>query len=146
MNDLVKQLRNAANQAREFGTCFLDDEAHAELLRQAADHIVRLGDKAFINVRNTDPDTSRDAAPKTRSLTDDHMHLLTIYKRHGGLTADEAGGLCGMVERRACYWKRISELAALGYLVDTGERRMGLAGKLQMVRTITEAGLGAACG
>lgn len=145
-DDIVTRLRKAADEAERHGTCFLNDADHIILLKQAADALVVARHKAFINVRNTDPDTSKDAAPKTRSLTDDHMQLLTIYKRHGGLTADEAGGLCGMVERRACYWKRISELAALGYLVDTGERRIGLAGKLQMVRSITEAGVGAANG
>lgn len=139
-NDTPYRLRYLAADIQHHGLLLIDPTDTAALLNQAAAEIDALRQKLWIGHRTTDPDTSRDAAPKFKNLRQVHFQLLGAFIRYGDLTADEAGEICGLVNNRSCYWKRVSELVSIGYLVDTGERRNGLAGKPQSVRGLSRLG------
>jgi hypothetical protein len=47
------------------------------------------------------------------------------------------------VPERSCYWKRVSELVAAGYLEDTGRAAMGELGSSQRINMITPKGIAA---
>lgn len=99
-------------------------------------------------VRNTDPVTSRKGAADVAVRAGSQRHrLLAAYVTQGGrlaleLTADQAMRRAGVPER-SCYWKRVSELVAGGYLEDTGQERRGEQGSMQRVNRITAKGLAA---
>jgi len=82
--------------------------------------------------RATDPDTSRQGAPRRGSQA---MSILALYLK-GNLTDDQAVEVSGFVGG----WKRCSDLRSLGFISDTGERRKVTSGKLGMVCAITPAG------
>ena len=83
--------------------------------------------------RATDPDTSRQGAPRRGSQA---MSILGLYL-HGDLTDEQAVEVSGFVGG----WKRCSDLRRLGYITDTGDRRMTLGGCKAMVCAITPAGI-----
>jgi hypothetical protein len=94
--------------------------------------------------RSADPDTSRDGAkdvlPRRGSQA---WALLNEYANARiGLTDEEAGIRSGLaVNPRCCYWKRCSELRAIGLIEDSHTRRQGSTGSTMMVCTITAKGL-----
>jgi hypothetical protein len=94
--------------------------------------------------RSSDPDTSRDAAQQVRYRAGSQvMRLLDAFARAGrmGLTDEQAADVTGLsANRAACWWRRCSDLRDAGYIVDTGERRMGMAGAPRMVCAITDTG------
>ena len=92
------------------------------------------------HARRTDPDTSHAAAAQLSAK--DHMmrRLLAAYLAAGDLSTDEAVSRAGYTARDGA-WKRVSDLAGLGYLIETGERRTGSSGRKQLVRRITDAGV-----
>lgn len=96
--------------------------------------------------RRTDPETSkkaaRNGAPRrgTQAAT-----LLSTFAHPSvgadGLTSYEAGDRSGLMAKTGCcYWKRVSELAANGYITATGEKRLMPTGEEQTVYAITPAG------
>ena len=89
--------------------------------------------------RNTDPMTSIQGAAdvKPRKATQ-AMRLLAEYQHRDGLTDEEAGLFSGLI--KTGYWKRCSELRLNGYIIPTGETRVGSQGSLMMVCAITEVG------
>lgn len=90
------------------------------------------------HARRSDPDTSHDAAARLgdqRSL----MGKLLVVFLDGDRTAEQASLSLGLVPERAN--KRVSDLSNLGLIEDTGERRVGRAGRNQIVWTITRAGV-----
>ena len=92
--------------------------------------------------RNTDPMTSvqgaRDVKPRRTSQA---MLLLAEYAHRDGLTDEEAGLFSGLAQRpKCCYWKRCSELRALGFIIPTGETRLSSAGSPMQVCAITAEG------
>lgn len=97
-------------------------------------------------VRNTDPATShKGAADVVVRAGTQRAKLLAAYVAGTvrlELTADQAMRRAGVSER-SCYWKRVSELVAGGYLEDTGQERMGEQGSSQRVNRITAKGLAA---
>lgn len=139
-NDTPYRLRYLAADIQYHGLLLIDPKDTYELLNQAAAEIDALRQKLWVGYRTTDPDTSREAAPKFKNLRPVHFQLLGAFVRYGDLTADEAGEICGLIDNRSCYWKRVSELVSIGYLIDTGDRRNGLAGKPQSVRALSGLG------
>lgn len=93
-----------------------------------------------VPARDRDPLTSHLGADdvKVRGITQRHK-LLRAYGRGDDLTADEAVDRTN-IPRRACYWKRVSELLDQGLLEDTGRMRHGDAGSFQRVCVITDKG------
>ena len=95
--------------------------------------------------RVTDPETSVDGAkdvkPRRGSQTDILLRMYASYKITG-LTDEEAGIWTGLADMpKCCYWKRCSELRALGFIRDTGDTRLSSANSAMMVCRITVAGL-----
>lgn len=93
-------------------------------------------------VRNTDPVTSHKAAksalPRTSSQK---IRLLSVYRSHRDMTADEAGIATGLSEKAGCcYWHRVSDLIKEGLIEATGETRLARSGEQQRVNRITESG------
>lgn len=93
--------------------------------------------------RIDDPDTSaagaKDVKPRQGSQV---WQLLEQYGNHRlGLTDEEAGVFSGLAQRRACYWKRCSDLRNLGLIEDCKVRRAGTSGSMMMVCVITIKGL-----
>jgi hypothetical protein len=99
------------------------------------------------HARTTDPDTSHEAARKLRPGSMIRV-CLRAFADGGPMTADELVAFLGydptwavQSTRGAGAWRRASDLAALGYVVDTGERRPSFhSGRNQIVRAITDAG------
>lgn len=93
-------------------------------------------------VRNTDPMTSHKAAksalPRTSSQK---IRLLSVYRSHRDMAADEAGIATGLSEKAGCcYWHRVSDLIKEGLIEPTGETRLARSGEQQRVNRITESG------
>jgi hypothetical protein len=91
--------------------------------------------------RKEDPITSvlgaGDVKPRKRSQA---MLLLAEYL-HGGMTDEEAGMASGLaLKPKCCYWKRCSELRAMGLIIPTGETRLSSAGSAMQVCEITQEG------
>ena len=94
--------------------------------------------------RASDPSTSRKAAQNATVRAGSQRHtLLQQYAHSEGLTDEQAGRMAGLLRPGVCYWKRCSELRQAGYIKPTGETRVSLAGVVQQVCAITEAGLDA---
>lgn len=94
--------------------------------------------------RTHDPKTSKISGRIAATRGTSHrVLLLAEFAKAGitGLTSDEAGERSGLRERRACYWKRISDLEAEGLLEPTGDLRPGFSGELQRVHRITQKGM-----
>jgi hypothetical protein len=93
------------------------------------------------NARATDPDTSKTAAVPTFTRKAQTTLLLRTYANGYGMTAEEAGVLSGLADDPLCgYWKRVSDLARVGFIAPTGEKRPSKAGRQQRVLKITDAG------
>ena len=90
-----------------------------------------------MNHRSSDPWTSEAAA---RSVEDaartERNRLLRAYEEcPDGLTDEEAAEMVGA---RGCWWKRCSELRALGRIRPTGRTRSGVSGRSRIVCKIVE--------
>jgi hypothetical protein len=92
------------------------------------------------HARRADPITSHLAARQLSDKATMLRALLSAYLDADGLTADEATIAADYGPSDGA-WKRISDLAALGLIADTGERRQGLSGREQIVRAITHDGV-----
>lgn len=102
-------------------------------------------------VRRTDPGTAHSAGASSRLRAGSQRHrLLAAFalvaseasygaRKLGDLTSDEAHELT-VLPATACYWKRVSELAAAGYVEPSGATRKGRAGELQTCYRITDHG------
>lgn len=90
------------------------------------------------HARNTDPSTSHAAARRLSPKTTMMRRLLWAY-HDGPLTAEEAADICGFLPAEGA-WKRVSDLALLGWIEDTGHSRPARSGREQMMRRITEDG------
>jgi hypothetical protein len=91
--------------------------------------------------RSADPITSvlgaGEVKPRRRSQA---MLLLAEYLK-GRMTDEEAGMASGLaLKPKCCYWKRCSELRAMGLIIPTGETRLSSAGSAMQVCEITEEG------
>lgn len=97
--------------------------------------------------RGSDPPTSKRAGKKVVERAPSQAQLLLKeYALAGadGLTAEQAGELSGLAQRRSCcYWKRCGELLKAGLVEDTGLTRVSSAGEQQRVCRITAEGLSA---
>jgi hypothetical protein len=93
--------------------------------------------------RATDPETSRRVAKsvdaKMRWGSQRHR-ILVEYSSATDLTDEEAGMRSGLLDARACYWKRCGELRDLGLIVDTGSTRKSYLGHDVIVCRLTDAG------
>lgn len=96
------------------------------------------------HARRDDLDTSHDAARRLGDQTSIMRRLLAQYAVEP-LTAEEAAERAGF-EPLAGAWKRVADLVRLGLVEDTELRRPGHSGRLQVVRTITQAGMDAVYG
>jgi hypothetical protein len=99
--------------------------------------------KVFPMVRKSDPGTSHKAAksalPRT---TSQRIKLLSMYRSHVDLTAEEAGLKTGLANKPGCcYWHRVSDLVKDGMIEPTGQTRMARSGEQQRVNRITPAGI-----
>ena len=91
--------------------------------------------------RHTDPETSRLGAEDVKIRRDSQKMQLLIEYAKEPLTDEDAGYASKLAMKPGCcYWKRCSELRELGLIAPNGEKRMSLAGSLQMVCCITPAG------
>jgi hypothetical protein len=94
------------------------------------------------HARTTDPDTSHEAAAKLTPRSTMMARLLSAFL-DCDRNADEATEAAGYSPADGA-WKRISDLAAVGWIADTGERREGRSGRRQIVWYITDDGMRAA--
>lgn len=90
------------------------------------------------HARNTDPGTSHAAARRLSPKTTMMRRLLWAFHDRA-LTAEEAADICGYGPESGA-WKRVSDLAVLGWIEDTGSTRPARSGRQQMVRRITDDG------
>lgn len=90
--------------------------------------------------RSPDHPTSLQGAKqiKTRRINQT-VRLLVAYSLHTDLTAEEASIACNL--EKSCYWKRVGELVAAGYITDTGHARKASTGSDQRVCKITPQGI-----
>jgi hypothetical protein len=67
--------------------------------------------------------------------------LLLAEDLKGAMTDEEAGLASGLaLKPKCCYWKRCSELRAMGLIIPTGETRLSSAGSAMQVCEITQEG------
>lgn len=98
----------------------------------------------WLGVRARDPHTSAAGAKSLAVHAGSQRALILFWYSIQSLTDEEAGRWSGLAKRpKCCYWKRCSELRQAGYIKPTGETRVSLAGVVQQVCAITEAGLDA---
>jgi len=89
-------------------------------------------DKPFFHVRNTDPDTSHEAAEKLNLTQLEDTVLSAIQQFPNGCISDD-------VLKTLPAWgvetvsPRYAALLRKGHIVDTGERRKGKSGRSQRV-------------
>lgn len=91
------------------------------------------------HARTDDPDTSRAAAHALGDQAARMRRLLAAFAV-GPMTAEEAADAAGFGPEEGA-WKRVSDLARLGLIADTPQRRTGRSGRAQIVRAITADGL-----
>ena len=96
--------------------------------------------------RATDPETSRQVSPirvgSHRAILLEQYFYATL-----GLTDEEAGARSALAGHEIKgYWKRCSDLRALGLIQDLGIRRALTSGSQGIVCAITQAGLDMARG
>lgn len=76
--------------------------------------------------RSTDPETSHEGANNSKSRRESQRRILLLsYLEAGdkGLTAIEAGISSGLASNPSCcYWKRCSELLAMGLLEEVYDK------------------------
>lgn len=94
----------------------------------------------FILARNTDPDTSHDAAAQVNGRRRETMarQLLAVFAICP-LTAEEAADACDFTADDGA-WRRVSDLVNAGLLTNTDRRHRARSGRDQLVREITQAG------
>jgi hypothetical protein len=91
--------------------------------------------------RKEDPITSVLGAGEVKPRRRSQAMLLLAEYLHGGMTDEEAGMASGLaLKPKCCYWKRCSELRAMGLIIPTGETRLSSAGSAMQVCEITEEG------
>lgn len=101
----------------------------------AAYETVRLPEHA----RNSDPDTSKEAADSMRSVLNFECHqVLEVVKAFGpgGITAygvSMALAARGIHRQQNCVARRLSDLRDAGFIEDSGERRPGSSNRLLTV-------------
>ncbi len=89
--------------------------------------------------RSPDHPTSRCAAENVKPRRiNQTIRLLVAYSSHVDLTAEEASVACNL--EKSCYWKRVGELLAAGYITETGYARKATTGSDQRVCKITAQG------
>lgn len=98
--------------------------------------------KVFPMVRKSDPSTSHAAAKSAKPrTTSQRIRLLSTYRSHVDLTAEEAGIASGLAYKPGCcYWHRVSDLVKDGMIEPTGQTRIAQSGEQQRVNRITSAG------
>jgi hypothetical protein len=90
--------------------------------------------------RSPDHPTSRRAAEQVKPRRiNQTTRLLVAYSSHTDLTAEEASVACNL--EKSCYWKRVGELVAAGYIEETGHARKASTGSDQRVCKITLQGI-----
>jgi hypothetical protein len=91
--------------------------------------------------RSADPITSVLGAGEVKPRRRSQAMLLLAEYLQGGMTDEEAGMASGLaLKPKCCYWKRCSELRAMGLIIPTGETRLSSAGSAMQVCEITEEG------
>jgi hypothetical protein len=91
--------------------------------------------------RSADPITSVLGAGEVKPRRRSQAMLLLAEYLQGGMTDEEAGMASGLaLKPKCCYWKRCSELRAMGLIIPTGETRLSTAGSAMQVCEITEEG------
>lgn len=97
------------------------------------------------HARSNDPDTSKQAACENKLYRNELMRsLLMAFLAAGqtGFTDEEAGErVVGLLNRS--WWKRCSDLRAVGFIEPTGEKRRTSQGSLARVSRITKSGCSA---
>jgi hypothetical protein len=91
--------------------------------------------------RKEDPITSVLGAGEVKPRRRSQAMLLLAEYLQGGMTDEEAGMASGLaLKPKCCYWKRCSELRAMGLIIPTGKTRLSSAGSAMQVCEITEEG------
>ena len=90
------------------------------------------------HARSGDPATSHAAARQLSDKTTMMRRLLVAFGSRA-MTAEEAADACSFTAEEGA-WKRVSDLANLGLIEDTGQTRQSRAGRAQVVRRITQEG------
>jgi hypothetical protein len=91
--------------------------------------------------RSADPITSVLGGGNVKPRRTSQAMLLLAEYLQGGMTDEEAGMASGLaLKPKCCYWKRCSELRAMGLIIPTGETRLSSAGSAMQVCEITEEG------
>jgi hypothetical protein len=91
--------------------------------------------------RSADPITSVLGGGNVKPRRTSQAMLLLAEYLHGGMTDEEAGMASGLaLKPKCCYWKRCSELRAMGLIIPTGETRLSSAGSAMQVCEITQEG------
>jgi hypothetical protein len=69
------------------------------------------------------------------------MIILKAFGSGRGFTDEEVGIFTALaLKPRCCYWKRCSELRAMGFIAPTGDFAKSTAGELQRICKITPKG------
>jgi len=90
--------------------------------------------------REHDPITSVMAGANVTRRAPSQKWTLLICYANAELTDEEAGIRSGLKVRGANYWRRCSDLRALGFIESTGRKRLSTMNELRMVCRITELG------
>ena len=77
---------------------------------------------------------------KLRRNSQQHQLLIQYFADPNGLTDEEAAVRADLFGGLSCWWKRCSELRAMGWISDTGDTRLSSADAERMVCVITDAG------
>jgi hypothetical protein len=89
--------------------------------------------------RTLDHPTSVQGAKQVKARRiNQTVRLLVAYSSHTDLTAEEASIACNL--EKSCYWKRVGELLASGFITETGYARKASTGSDQRVCRITYNG------
>lgn len=99
---------------------------------------VRFGATAMTPVaRNTDPETSHEAAQSVRNVTDTHKRIMALFSRFGPMTDSDLWEMWVVNHQptisQSGLRSRRSELVASGHVVDTGERTKLASGRRAIV-------------
>lgn len=92
--------------------------------------------------RNSDPITSKKAAKgASKRSPSQQVIILKAFGSGRGFTDEEVGIFTALAFKpRCCYWKRCSELRAMGFITPTGDFAKSTAGELQRICKITPKG------
>ncbi len=92
----------------------------------------------FAYARNTDPDTSHEAAASVNRITDKQQAVLNMFLNHGPMTDQQLQTIYndtnwGLQQSESGLRTRRSELVTKGWVEDSGERTVLPSGRRAII-------------